>query len=220
MQAHRSAAGWAPVESRWADRARKLMVRWTTPLLLAGAVLLWFSLCARGLPTLLVTLGVAGGVSGVLFGLERLLPYPNLARRSAGTLSSDLIFNVVTMFSAVVIPSLVIVPAASAVGDILGVSDIWPTQLPTWANVVMCVLVVDFTSYWWHRWEHTSGSSWAWRLHSVHHSSTHFDVWMGAIAGGGSGRAPVPGPVAERVRGSRILFAQRHRSSIGRARDL
>src|SRR5262249_45968276 len=58
--------------------------------------------------------------------------------------------------------------------------SLWPARLPLAVAVVACIVIADFTSYWWHRLQHTTGENFLWRIHSVHHSPRHFDFWMGA----------------------------------------
>ena len=159
---------------------RRAALQLTTPALLVGAMWLWLALRSAGHGALPSTLGVATGASLLLYALEQVLPRPDLARRQPGTLLADLLFNAVTMVSAVIIPALVLLPAAAGLGRAIGLARLWPEALPTWLDVILCVLLVDFTTYWWHRLEHLSGDSWMWRVHSVHHSPKHFDVWMGA----------------------------------------
>jgi sterol desaturase/sphingolipid hydroxylase (fatty acid hydroxylase superfamily) len=151
----------------------------TTPLLLAGSMVVWGLLFATGLPTLACSLiASAAMVSGLLM-LERVAPRPGLAPRAAGTLHSDVAFTATTTLVALMIPYVVSIPLGRAAGVALGTGSLWPAGLPRTASVIVCVLVADFTSYWWHRLQHTSGTSWLWRIHSVHHSSRHFDLWMG-----------------------------------------
>lgn len=156
------------------------LLRWLTPALLVAAVWAWVALRLAGAGALPATLGVATAVSLLLYGFEQLMPDRAVPPRTAGTLLSDLLFNGVTSVSAVLLPSLLWVPLGHRAGVALGSAALWPAVLPTWVSVLLCLLLVDFTTYWWHRIEHTSGAGWPWRLHSVHHSPTHFDVWMGA----------------------------------------
>jgi sterol desaturase/sphingolipid hydroxylase (fatty acid hydroxylase superfamily) len=118
-------------------------------------------------------------VAGIVL-LERAAPRPGLAPRPKGTLSSDVAFTATTAVLAVAVPTFVVIPLGHAVGRVLGSAALWPARLPLWASTVAAVLLGDLTSYWWHRLQHTTGDSWLWRLHSVHHSPRHFDFWMGA----------------------------------------
>ena len=160
----------------YARPARRL----ATPALLTASLLAWFTLWTAGLPPLPSSLGASIVMVAGLLLLERAMPRPGLDPRASGTLLSDVAFTATTTVVAVVAPSLAVVPLARAAAAAVGVAPIWPTHLPFWVNTVAGILVVDLTSYWWHRLQHTTGGSWMWRIHSVHHSSRHFDFWMGA----------------------------------------
>jgi sterol desaturase/sphingolipid hydroxylase (fatty acid hydroxylase superfamily) len=151
-----------------------------TPALLGTSVVAWIALWTGGMPPLASSL-VASimMVAGVLL-LEIATPRPGLGPRPSGTLASDVAFTATTTVVAVVAPSLVVVPLGRAAGAALGAATFWPARVPFWASAVTAVLIADLTSYWWHRLQHTTGGSWLWRLHSVHHSPRHFDFWMGA----------------------------------------
>jgi sterol desaturase/sphingolipid hydroxylase (fatty acid hydroxylase superfamily) len=151
----------------------------TTPALLAGSVVIWGLLFATGLPTLACSLIASGAMVSGLLVLERIAARPGLAPRPAGTLHSDVAFTATTTLVALAMPYLVSIPLGRAAGVALGTASFWPAGLPRPASIVACVLVADFTSYCWHRLQHTTGASWLWRIHSVHHSSRHFDLWMG-----------------------------------------
>jgi sterol desaturase/sphingolipid hydroxylase (fatty acid hydroxylase superfamily) len=45
--------------------------------------------------------------------------------------------------------------------------DIWPAQLPIWAQLLLKIMIGDFLRYWLHRAAHTFAP--LWRLHAVHH---------------------------------------------------
>ncbi len=47
-------------------------------------------------------------------------------------------------------------------------------DVPLWLKVILGVMCLDFTSYWFHRMAHTSPL--LWRLHRVHHSDTTMDT--------------------------------------------
>jgi sterol desaturase/sphingolipid hydroxylase (fatty acid hydroxylase superfamily) len=151
-----------------------------TPVLLAASVVAWIVLWTEGVPSLASSFLASTVMVGGLLLLERTMPRPGLEPRRPGTIRSDVAFTVVTAIVAVAVPSLVVIPLGHAAGAVLGAGTIWPGRTPLWASAVAAVLVADFTSYWWHRLQHTTGESWLWRLHSVHHSPRHFDFWMGA----------------------------------------
>jgi sterol desaturase/sphingolipid hydroxylase (fatty acid hydroxylase superfamily) len=111
--------------------------------------------------------------------LEKVIPRKNLPTRLPGTMRVDLLFNLITLVSAVVVPSFIYIPFGSVAAESLGTSGWW-ADLPLWASCLLAILGVDFFSYWWHRSMHTTGDTVLWRIHSVHHAPTHYDFWMGA----------------------------------------
>ncbi|MGB0133459.1 sterol desaturase family protein [Dokdonella sp.] len=50
-------------------------------------------------------------------------------------------------------------------------------HLPSAAELVIGVVILDLAIYWQHRWMHRL--PWLWRLHRVHHSDTQFDATLG-----------------------------------------
>jgi sterol desaturase/sphingolipid hydroxylase (fatty acid hydroxylase superfamily) len=74
---------------------------------------------------------------------------------------------------------VLLVPATALL--LLGITtlfnvDAWPrlapgqiAVLPFWAQLILLLLIDDFTEYWAHRGLH---SPWAWPLHAIHHSDT------------------------------------------------
>jgi sterol desaturase/sphingolipid hydroxylase (fatty acid hydroxylase superfamily) len=151
----------------------------TTPGLLAGAMVLWVALFGAGVPSFACSLVGLTVVTAGMLALERYASRPGLDARPAGTLVSDVSFTATTAVVAIFLPSFVSVPLGRAAGVALGTASIWPARLPFVPAIVACVVLADFTSYWWHRLQHTTGDSWLWRIHSVHHSPRHFDYWMG-----------------------------------------
>jgi sterol desaturase/sphingolipid hydroxylase (fatty acid hydroxylase superfamily) len=154
--------------------------RFATPALLVVAMAVWFTVRSTGMAAVVCSVVVSGAAVSALVGLEWLLPHQGLAPRPIGTLVSDLCFNALTMVVAIILPAIAFVPLGRALGGVLGTMWLWPVGLSPWLAVVACVLIVDFTSYWWHRLQHTTGDSWLWRLHSVHHAPHYFDLWIGA----------------------------------------
>jgi sterol desaturase/sphingolipid hydroxylase (fatty acid hydroxylase superfamily) len=151
-----------------------------TPALLTASMVAWIALWRAGVPSLASSLSASIVMVVGLLLLERVMPRPGLEPRPSGTLLCDVAFTATTTVVAVVAPSLVVVPLVRAAASALGAVPLWPAGLPLWASVVAAILVADLMSYWWHRLQHTTGDSWLWRLHSVHHSPRHFDFWMGA----------------------------------------
>jgi sterol desaturase/sphingolipid hydroxylase (fatty acid hydroxylase superfamily) len=151
-----------------------------TPALLLAAMVAWIVLWTAGVPSLASSLLASIVLVAGLLLLERAMPRPGLDPRPSGTLRCDIAFTATTTVVALVAPSVVVIPLVRATTSALGVVAVWPAGLPLWANALAAILVADLTSYWWHRLQHTTGDSWLWRLHSVHHSPRHFDFWMGA----------------------------------------
>jgi sterol desaturase/sphingolipid hydroxylase (fatty acid hydroxylase superfamily) len=151
-----------------------------TPGLLAASMVAWIVLWTAGVPSLASSLLASIVMVAGLLLLERTMPRPGLEPRPSGTLRCDIAFTATTTVVAMVAPSVVVIPLVRGAASALGAMPVWPTGLPLWANAVAAILVADLTSYWWHRLQHTTGDSWLWRLHSVHHSPRHFDFWMGA----------------------------------------
>lgn len=57
-------------------------------------------------------------------------------------------------------------------------ADLAPVQLPTtWWSVLLLVVVVDLTGYWFHRATHRTALLWA--VHAVHHQPLHFNYSVG-----------------------------------------
>lgn len=166
----------AEADSALARAARAL----ATPALLVLSIVVWGALWAAGLSTIEASLLGSIVVVGVMLALERAMPRPALDLRPDGTLRSDVAFTATTTVMAMVVPPFVVVPAVHAAAAAIHVAPIWPVRLPLWASAGAAVVVADFTSYWWHRLQHTTGDSWLWRIHSVHHSPRHYDFWMGA----------------------------------------
>src|SRR5262249_28511029 len=150
-----------------------------TPILLGAAMVAWVALWTIGIVPLVASLAASIVMVVGLLILERLMSRPGLDVRPAGTLRSDMAFTATTTLMAVVIPSVVIIRLGRGAATMLAIPSLWPAALPLWASAVLAVLVADLTSYWWHRLQHTTGESWLWRLHSVHHSPRHYDFWMG-----------------------------------------
>jgi sterol desaturase/sphingolipid hydroxylase (fatty acid hydroxylase superfamily) len=76
------------------------------------------------------------------------------------------------------------------VGVFTLLSPFAPYKLPTsgWGTWVLAFVVVDFASYWMHRWSHMN--NWMWANHSVHHSANQIVLptaarlgWTEALAG-------------------------------------
>jgi sterol desaturase/sphingolipid hydroxylase (fatty acid hydroxylase superfamily) len=149
----------------------------------------------RMLPSLLVlvfpTLGVAAVVTGSKLGIyavyaavaacsllaERYIPFVPVTRerrwRNRGTdimyfLTSPLLFLVVQIFA---------LPGMHALRNFaLRAHQLWPSQVPVAAQVVIGLVVIEFAYYWVHRFNH--GDNILWRSHRIHHTPDVLDALM------------------------------------------
>lgn len=159
----------------------QLVARFATPLFVAACLPVWFLLVGQGLPMLAasMTMLVAVVTTGVL--LEATMRNPRLEPRAPGTWHVVAFYNgFVTPAVAIALPSLVLIPGGHWLGQQLGTASLWP-DVSLAMDVWLVLILVDFTSYWWHRFEHTI-VRWGlpWRIHSVHHAPRYYDFWMGA----------------------------------------
>jgi len=158
-----------------------LVARFATPLFVAACLPVWFALVGAGVPMLGASLCLLAMMVTLTISLERWLPNRRLQARPAGSWHVILFYNgFVSPAVAVALPSLVLVPTARWLGDRLGTTSLWP-QTSLAMDLWLVIILTDFTSYWWHRAEHTLVAwSLPWRLHSVHHAPRFYDFWMGA----------------------------------------
>lgn len=158
----------------------KRLFRWfATPALLIGTVLLWLVLVEVGVSTFWS--GLIGSIvmmAGMNVG-EVVLARTDLPARLPGTMVTDMVYTGITTIAAVFVPTFIYIPLGHAIAESWGLTELW-SGLPRWAAILICIGLIDFTSYWWHRIQHTSGDTFLWRIHSVHHSAIHYDFWMGA----------------------------------------
>src|SRR5215475_9628268 len=84
---------WRPMHTLPGRLAR----RCATPALLVGVMAAWFAVRSTGVPAVVCSVSVSVAAVIALLALEWLVPRPDAADRPAGTLVSDLGFNVLTM---------------------------------------------------------------------------------------------------------------------------
>lgn len=58
---------------------------------------------------------------------------------------------------------------------LLPVTNLWPTELSPWIQVLIAGLIIDFGLWFMHRWSHHN--NFLWRLHALHHSSERL-YWL------------------------------------------
>lgn len=173
---HLVLAAWLFIFGYWiADAALRSRLRQATrrvgrfaayPLLLGGALALFFWLRAHDAPSGFSSY-LAGflAASGVLI-LELAAPYRAGWTPSRRTVLQDALYLSVVQ---VALPAALTLGVASVAADALdGGLGLWPTHLPIWAQAVILLVAADFLRYWLHRAAHYSIP--LWRFHAVHHA--------------------------------------------------
>lgn len=166
-------------EVRAAPGAGRRLLQWATVLLVALTLPAFFAMEAAGWSTMFASTLILAVTAIVLVGLERAIPRGGLGERPPRTLWVDIGYTSLNGLLNTLLPAFLLVPFASAHALRVGGATLWPHDLPRWLDVLLCTLMADFVSYWWHRWEHDPRVPWFWRLHSVHHAPRYFDFWVG-----------------------------------------
>jgi sterol desaturase/sphingolipid hydroxylase (fatty acid hydroxylase superfamily) len=136
------------------------------PMLLVGANGLGIALAARGASKPAIA-GALGAVIALSFCAERVLPYQPSWNHPAGDSRRDVAHALVNEGS--ILLSLLLLPLLA--GSLV-VIELWPTDLPFVAQVLLAVLVADLGITIGHLLSHRLPA--LWRLHAVHHSVTRF----------------------------------------------
>jgi sterol desaturase/sphingolipid hydroxylase (fatty acid hydroxylase superfamily) len=112
------------------------------------------------------------GLIALFYSLERLLGTPFKFEKRLNHFFNNFLFQVAFYFTnmafAVVLVSIITWTTANRVGLFHWIA------IPLWLKVILGIMVLDFTSYWFHRLAHMS--PFFWRLHRVHHSDTTLDT--------------------------------------------
>ncbi len=156
------------------------LTRRATSLLVVGCLPAWFALRSVGWGSLLASAAVLTLCAGVLVLLEATARRGETGERPRGTVLIDVGYNVLSATLNAALPILVFIPLLSGVGPVYRGTPLWPQDLPVAVDIVLCLVLIDFTSYWWHRLEHESWVPALWRVHSVHHAPRYFDFLAGA----------------------------------------
>jgi sterol desaturase/sphingolipid hydroxylase (fatty acid hydroxylase superfamily) len=85
------------------------------------------------------------------------------ARREIGTNMGLLLFNGVVMMPLIAVP---LTAYRSLIPREPALMEFW-ADLPAVAVVILAIILIDFASYWRHRFEHTPA---LWRVHATHHA--------------------------------------------------
>ena len=153
-------------------RAQKLriMLRTTTtlfryatfPLMLLGFNAALIALIGSGAPLWQPFLVLFAAI-GFMFAVERIIPFANEWNADHGDRARDLLHFVVnSTFNHL---GVLFLPLFAAVAPF---PNLWPSELPFWAQVIMAILVVDVGISAAHHASHHS--NFLWRFHAVHHS--------------------------------------------------
>jgi sterol desaturase/sphingolipid hydroxylase (fatty acid hydroxylase superfamily) len=126
-------------------------------------------------------------LAGLMWVLERRFPAVRGRRREAGSARTDLAYVLIgPVVRPVVNAAMVVTIMLFALGHgwhgvRAGSLQAWLADrtaafhgLPRVAQILVAVVLLDFTGYWLHRLSHREP---LWRLHAVHHSSTRLD-WL------------------------------------------
>ena len=146
-----------------------LVKRLFYPVVMAGSLLGYWALLKVGVP-----LAIAPYLAVALFGPlvllgERAIPYRPEWSPAGRDLAIDAIYLAAVQ---------VALPFGLAWTVVLGIQgglrsaglvwNLWPSDWPLWAQLVLKVGIGDFLRYWLHRSAHTWNP--LWRLHAVHHA--------------------------------------------------
>jgi sterol desaturase/sphingolipid hydroxylase (fatty acid hydroxylase superfamily) len=114
-----------------------------------------------------------GGALALLLCLERLCPLRPRTEPEAARLARNLAVGGLSAAMVTLLQPFVLAPVARLVeAHRLGLLALLP--LPRWAALAAAVLLLDYTLWHWHRWNHRVG--WLWRFHLVHHVDRDLDA--------------------------------------------
>lgn len=138
------------------------------------------ALLEHGVASFATVLSVQAAAAAIIFLGERIFPYYDDWSRNHGDLRTDIGHSIV---SANLVPELLrptLYAAAAASGAVLAASAqgvLWPHALHISAQLVLALVIGEFTQYWIHRLEHQTAT--LWRIHAVHHSAPRL-YWLNA----------------------------------------
>lgn len=108
----------------------------------------------------------------LFYSLERLLGTPFKFDRRLNHFFNNFLFQIAFYFANMAFAIVQVGIIAWASASQIGLFN-W-IEIPLWLKVIVGIMCLDFTSYWFHRLAHTSPLFW--RLHRVHHSDTTMDT--------------------------------------------
>lgn len=141
------------------------------PGIVAGGVALAMGLFASGFPMFLAVPLVIGLAGAIVIVLEILHPYVANWRVDMATLRADILHTVFSTGGVQVVFEAATAGLLVTVGSSLADNTGWSVSsgIPMVAQLAMALVVVEFATYWVHRWFHSVEVGW--RIHSLHHSS-------------------------------------------------
>jgi sterol desaturase/sphingolipid hydroxylase (fatty acid hydroxylase superfamily) len=108
----------------------------------------------------------------LFYSLERLLGTPFKFDRRLSHFFNNFLFQLAFFFASLAFAVVqVYIITWSSINQ---VGLFYWFEIPLWIKVILGVMCLDLTSYWFHRMAHTSPL--LWRLHRVHHSDTTMDT--------------------------------------------
>lgn len=121
-------------------------------------------------------LPLAAPVAGaflLLAVLERSFPLRPRTEKDVPHVARNLFLGALAAVVATLLQGVLLLPVSRAVEQHrLGLLPLLP--LPRWAAVAAAVLLLDYTLWHWHRWNHHV--RWLWRFHNVHHVDRDLDA--------------------------------------------
>jgi sterol desaturase/sphingolipid hydroxylase (fatty acid hydroxylase superfamily) len=115
----------------------------------------------------------AGGVLALLLLLERLAPLRARTEPEAPRLVRNLALAGLSAAVVTALQPLALAPVARLVEE-RGLGLLPLLALPRWVELAAAVVLLDYTLWHWHRWNHRVG--WLWRFHLVHHVDRDLDA--------------------------------------------
>jgi sterol desaturase/sphingolipid hydroxylase (fatty acid hydroxylase superfamily) len=116
---------------------------------------------------------VAAGAFLLLALLERMFPLRPRTEKDLPHVARNLFLGASSAVVVTLLQGVLLLPVSRAVEQHrLGLVPLLP--LPRWAAVALAVLLLDYTLWHWHRWNHRVG--FLWRFHNVHHVDRDLDA--------------------------------------------
>lgn len=112
------------------------------------------------------------GLMAVFYSLEHLLPTENKFNKRPQHLFNNIAMGVVLTVANIIWATVAVITIDWLNNHHVGL--LYLVNIPVWLQLIVGVMLFDFTSYWFHRLAHNTPL--IWRLHRVHHSDTSLDA--------------------------------------------